>query len=1154
MSKGDYRSLSGLPDGQLVRLFRERGRDPQFLETLNDELKRRTTDAAIDLQIEVVQARRALWRSASAGRPEAARPRPDALQDWLHAFLRARDVGRPDGRAFYRYRTTDGEYQKAKSILYDLAEAGRLERPDYLAGALFFAYCAEWFRRESGSTFLRWDDPAPDLFPAVPYASKQELTKHGLAYWRRQLRRSDHYREFLLTVALEGGFPVRILADGGRGWLKDYLRAIMRRAIAGRAETADDILAIAEEERGRMRKSYQHDDFVALCSEFAARLLQLRQKAEAEGAGGIRNSALLDAKYPDWRDELPVYVPAEDEALVAELLTGLLDEKMTGLVTAGVEVKRYLVKREGEWRPAVQLVADGEIRSERLPGLTALSRVRAIATGELANHLAGEVALFEPPAGEQRRWRVRPYFRTAKLLPDFPFAAPVTVTMSSPDSPPRSWTWHRGDAVRSEVLVFEPDEGSTEQQPLLRLVRSGSVSSPAKTLFVLVPDDWAVEPVSEGSEIEIENVPALRRKMARLTSAAYFHAEEAEAVRFRVEPNADAQERELDLPALVDTAVVPANADCDLVATPAKVRIRENGSQPRSPRPGELFVRRPGGRWSPLATALDAAGLIELSWRDVVANIQIEKRRLALLPIGARIDGTMKDALTGEIRLRGLPGWTATVPNASCQVDTSRTEVLTIRFCGRPVYRLPLTLHPPAGTAFDVIVPLVGRDAVVALADGSILPPGRRIDVGALRGAVVVAPGRTIVHLAPKGARSSGIKTIVDGELPLGVLRSSIDEMLATLPGQDDLVELDFLGDTRQPIRISRYRYDRLVRDDDLVRRPEPSTTSGIAPVARMILDPRHEHALEDTSDGHWRLPERCKGLCLVYARDGIDVVSRPVPIVRPGSPAVHSGRLVSALTILDFEERQRAIIEALSDLGHDAGSTSDVTWLRDAAVNLNGLPATAIDALRLLPANAEALLTVLFAAREAGERGAVWSLQNALPFLWLALPLRAWGTVMSRACESSVRALEGTLGRTAAMAQAMEWLRGLFADLTALEPAVQAIFDTTGPPSTTVKALPSLRELTDAYIRDQHHRGGDAPNDIASRLSMTGLTLPPEIEAKSHASFAGLFAPVLLAASAQGRLTLEDHEMLLVRRTLREDPTYVSAAWQHLLKFYSSK
>ena len=102
-----------------------------------------------------------------------------------------------------------------------------------------------------------------------------------------------------------------------------------------------------------------------------ASLLGLRQKAEAESRNGIRNSALLDAKLPGWRDELPIYVPVEDEALVAELLTGLLDERMTGLTVEGVEVRRYLVERECEWHPALQLLADGEIPLAKLPGLPA---------------------------------------------------------------------------------------------------------------------------------------------------------------------------------------------------------------------------------------------------------------------------------------------------------------------------------------------------------------------------------------------------------------------------------------------------------------------------------------------------------------------------------------------------------------------------------------------------------------------------------------------------------------------------------------------------------------------------------------------------------------------------------------------------------------
>jgi hypothetical protein len=124
-----------------------------------------------------------------------------------------------------------------------------------------------------------------------------------------------------------------------------------------------------------------------------------------------------------------------------------------------------------------------------------------------------------------------------------------------------------------------------------------------------------------------------------------------------------------------------------------------------------------------------------------------------------------------------------------------------------------MMLRPPQGQPFDVIVPLVGRDTVIALADGTILPPGRKVDIGALRGAVAASPRKAVLHLGAQGSKSGSIKTIVDGELHLGILRSAISETLATLPNQDDLVEIDFIGDSRPTIRISRYRYEQLWHD-----------------------------------------------------------------------------------------------------------------------------------------------------------------------------------------------------------------------------------------------------------------------------------------------------------------------------------------------------
>lgn len=222
----------------------------------------------------------------------------------------------------------------------------------------------------------------------VPYQSKQKLTAAGLHYWRRKLRMRWGARQFLLTLALEGGIPVRVVLDGANGWLREYLRAVLRRA-SSQLPSQEQVIDIAREERWRMSRSYDNDDFVEVCAEFSLAILKLREEAEAGGLSGISNSAILNATHPGWQEELPIHVPAENEDLAKQLLTGLLDEKLSGLATRGIEVRRYLFRRDGEWSPAIQLLADGEIAATRLPGLSTQGRARVVPAGQLAECISG---------------------------------------------------------------------------------------------------------------------------------------------------------------------------------------------------------------------------------------------------------------------------------------------------------------------------------------------------------------------------------------------------------------------------------------------------------------------------------------------------------------------------------------------------------------------------------------------------------------------------------------------------------------------------------------------------------------------------------------------------------------------------------------------
>jgi hypothetical protein len=100
---------------------------------------------------------------------------------------------------------------------------------------------------------------------------------------------------------------------------------------------------------------------------------------------------------------------------------------------------------------------------------------------------------------------------------------------------------------------------------------------------------------------------------------------------------------------------------------------------------------------------------------------------------------------------------------------------------------------------------------------------------------------------------------------------------------------------------------------------------------------------------------------------------------------------------------------------------------------------------------------------------------------------------------------------------------------------------------------VPSLNTLVSEYIKAQLDRQRDDHNELAKTLLARRIAVPQEILTKTHGAFAGLFAPVLLAASARGKLRISNEEALLIRRVLREDPAYVSAAWMHMIDFYGA-
>lgn len=1113
------------------------------LERLNEVLKKRYSDAANELQMLVIRRLRELRTSASP-LPSSA----DPATNWMQAFLQARDLGQPDGRPFHRYRMTDREFESGRTLLRVLATKGRLVPSNRNACGIFAAFCAEWFRREAKSTFRKWDALAPDIFPAIHGNQKREMAEVGLLFWHRRVIEIDGAKEYLLSLALEGGVPVRIIAEEGAGWLRDYLRRLLRHAIA--AHELQAVRSFAHDESYRVKLSYRHDTFVDLCAELVTELAKWRALVESEALSGIDPVSFLDAKYPAWKDTIPVYLPPGGDSAARVLLTGLITEKIESFTGVGIGCERYLCLEASGWQPALRIQAAGDIPVGKLHGLSTLTRWRAIPTGVLADYVPSQFALLEPPSEDQQAWRARPLADLSRMIVGFPFSAAVSVDLSD-NSRFHTFNWPNGHRVSSEVLVFDEDE-PTANPSLLRLVKTGSASLPSKKLYVLVPATWTVN----GDDNALGRIWSIdNRSLVEVLGTVYFSEPSAPADgRYRVEAGREGREETLDVNARHSTGVM-ANGDFDILETPLTFRILRDGVQ-RSIERDELFYRVPGGQWRAIPRGEIAdLGMLEISWRDPKANIQIEKRKVAVVQHGASVKAKIAAQTQGQLSITDLPGWKVRLQDSAVRAVTGDPTCNSFEYLATPKYRVSAELVPASGHPIPIVVPVSARDAMVVDRAGKLVREGQQIDLASLRGSRAVSSHKANLVISRKGSKSQDICVEVDGELAISALKPLIEQILASSDQQDVQLDLHFVGDSKPPIRLARYRLDRPPIQGGAVTLPSVGSA-----VFRAVLAPERERSLVKDDDGRYRLPDDAYGPCLAYLRDGPDILTRPALLFGTADlPDFPAGSLRCGLAIRSFNDLQAATSNRLDEMGTEMDAVDDLKYLRSMITNLAGLPPSAMEALRHLPQHPTALVRVLLGAADTQERLSVWGLQGQLPFIWLAIPLRCWKEAFDIERTMLEEALSQVPGTDEFRMQILvKYFRDKFDDLVEIEPALAVIISAIGfPLATSAKPIESVFE---DFIKDEREREtGGTPvhraSPLALRLEALGMALPKELQVRfTLAEFDAVNAPMLLAAAALGRATIDPDLEVLLRVTLRDHGGFVSQSYPYFFSMLRTK
>ena len=226
-----------------------------------------------------------------------------------------------DGRPLYAYKVCDSEYERLQAAVRAQMPGALRGRADRRFAAMFCVFAAETFRRRHTGGPWTWETVFDEIGHATPkYQAIYAWVEQGLQHFKRRLLRSRNgSREFLVTLACEGGLPL-LLLHKENAHLSRYFRELLTAYHRQRHTPGCDATAIAHQVAARyLPASLRHDVVFNLSSDLIQAIVQLQEQV-ADAADPI---ASLDQAQPGWRDALPL--PVED-ATVDALLRNLVGQ------------------------------------------------------------------------------------------------------------------------------------------------------------------------------------------------------------------------------------------------------------------------------------------------------------------------------------------------------------------------------------------------------------------------------------------------------------------------------------------------------------------------------------------------------------------------------------------------------------------------------------------------------------------------------------------------------------------------------------------------------------------------------------------------------------------------------------------------------------
>ncbi len=937
---------------------------------------------------------------------------------WLTEFLftHTRQT-KPDSRPLYAYKMSNKMYSDIHQQIVLLNQQDRLKTA-FLA-PIFCLYAAETFRREHTEGPWAWETIFKPLgMDTPPHQQITEWVEKGLNWWGRPLLRgASGSRLFLMTIACEGGLPLRLL-QRENAHLTQFFRTVLEgyyRSGQGGEQRAE---IIARQQAHRLPRSLRQEPVFYLAAKLIVTIGELQARV-SEAADPI---AMLDQQGSNWRRELPLQL---DDQVAETLLTGLVRRSGELAREAAAQPRwrgRLREAGNGGWivekrlelpeRPAAQQIvewigASGAYRPRWRLLLHTPAGMEAAAWLTLAEGTG-------PSARYRREWLRRGGLVLAGAaveqlhrlsLHDGQQDHPLSVRGSEP--------WG------ASPWVFV-GRGATGEREWLT---EGSAWTRAESAWVAVAPELAPQVVNGACEC-VGIVAELGRTVYQISGEVIFLT--AQQDRYRIICHAESESEESFF---VSGDLVPQSLQQrPLYRGLPRIQALDREGR-RQPSVGRIQWR-PVGDSSPWREIHEAArGRIWVRLIDA-SGAERCRRQIDVAPRDFCIEteiGTENQA--GIVRLSGLAGARVQIgpdspTGVSMDASTEQGRLVCPSTPGALPSPLSLLLHWSGLEPITLDLPYPQRGAFFQQA-GRPLPNDDWIPLDRLGGLHLVVQdpmggqrfwleGKLIAHENGPGPRFHQhfhdlLPPLDQGRLEMALLpwQDRIASLLASSHDLEAQVRLEIETTQNQRLALIRLtRFDALFEPDKAVgqvRIPKPVLARlGPAWETRVRLEiirlwapaelPVALHA-SPSQTACWDIPADLEpGPWWIVGRDGDWIRFRPLLwVVATDDPTADSAdlSLAGAIRESDRDQREQRLNALLAELGQNPDHP-DWLLLFDYVRLAREFPPSSLDVLRWLPAYPHTLALALFKADDETFES-VWSLSRQMPFLWVLLAINDW-------------------------------------------------------------------------------------------------------------------------------------------------------------------